>query len=261
MNTVRENFSRVALMGYVYNFLYDHPVLSLAMLALSIGMTVDVFHRGVEPFWYWIIWVVPLAGPLIYFFVHPGPEWLSKLGPLFHGGPSLDELRHRVRQSPTLANQLALGQALIGRKEYAEAAPLLEEARKVEPDHGQVLYGLAVCYVRLETPRQAIPILERIMQKDPRWGDDQAGVLLVEIHQELGEPEVALRRARDLVKQAPTLKHKCLLAELLAGQGGAQEARTMLEQALADHAYLPAPLRRRNRVWAGQAKRILRTLR
>lgn len=248
-------------MGPVYSFLYDYPVVSVIMLVFAIGMTVDVYHRGVEPFWYWIIWVVPLAGPLVYFFIHPAPEWLNKMGPIFQGGPSLDELRHRVRQSPTLANQLALGQALIGRKNYTEAAPILEEARKVEPDHGQVLYGLAVCQVKSGQAEQAIPYLERILQKDPRWGDDQAAVLLVEVYQELNNQELALARARDLVKQAPSLKHKCLLADILADNGGAAEATTMLEQALADHAYLPAPLRRRGRPWASQAKKILKSLR
>src|SRR5262249_39056944 len=156
---------------------------------------------------------IPGVGPFIYFFTYPAKEWLRFLGPLFQPGPSLRELRHRARTSPTLANQLALGQALIGRKEYEEALPLLEEALKIEPDHGQVFYGIAACHARSGRPDQALPYLERILRKDPRWGDDQAACLLVEIHAERSDAETAVAKGRDLVRQAPTLKHKCLLAE------------------------------------------------
>ena len=248
-------------MGYALNLVYDHPVLAAIFVAFAIWMTVEAQRRGAEQFWYWIIWFVPLAGPLVFFVLHVAPDLSGWLGPLLQGGPSLAELEHRAHQAPTLANHLALGQALIARKSYAEAIPSLEAGRKIEPDHAQVLYGLAVCHVRLKQLEDAIPLLEAILRKDPRWGDDQAGVLLVEVHAERQDQATALARARDLVALAPTLKHKCLLAELLVGQGHASEARSMLEQAIQDHVYLPASLRRRNRAWASQAKRILRTMR
>lgn len=247
-------------MYFVWDLIHDYPILSVFMLAFTVGMMVDAYRRGAEPFWYWLLWLMPVIGPLFYFFVHPGPELWSKLGPLFQPGVSLNELVHRVEQSPTLANRLALGQALIARKEYTDALSHLEPALKIEPDHGQVLYAIAVCMVRMDRAPEAIPYLERILAKDPRWGDDQAGVLMVEIHQDLGDHATALVKARQLIQLAPTLKHKCLLAEVLLQNGEAREARTMLERALQDHSFLPSPLRRRNRVWARQAKRILKRL-
>jgi hypothetical protein len=248
-------------MGYVLHLIYDYPILAAALLGFTVWMTVDVHRRGVEPFWYWIIWIVPIAGPFIYFFTHPGPDWATRIGPLFQPKVALAELRHRAQQSPTLANQLALAQALIGRKEYDEALPYLESARKIEPDHGQVLYGIAVCQARSGRLEQAIPLLEAILKKDPRWGDDQAGVLLVEVHAEREDLATALIKARELVQLAPTLKHKCLLAEILIDHGQRGEARTLLDDALRDHYYLPGPLKRRHRAWAGKARSILRGLR
>src|SRR5262245_45824302 len=108
-------------MGYVYQLLYDHPLIALALLAFAVWMAVDAYRRGVEPFWYYLILFVPLAGPLVYFFCHPASEWANWLGPLFQSRPGLAELEHRVQQSPTLANQLALGQELIARKSYEVA--------------------------------------------------------------------------------------------------------------------------------------------
>ena len=39
-----------------------------------------------------------------------------------------------------------------------------------------------------------------------------------------------------------------------------QEARDLLEQALEDYHYAASPIRRRNRPWAGQAKKLLKRL-
>jgi hypothetical protein len=72
----------------------------------------------------------------------------------------------------------------------------------------------------------------------------------------MNEDEGALKTCQDLAKLAPSLRHRCLLAEHLLKAGRTDEARQLLDQALQDHYYAPGPLRRRNRHWAGEARRL-----
>jgi hypothetical protein len=242
-------------MGYFYSLVAEFPILSVLHLALVVWMIVDANRRGVDYYWYWIILCIPVAGPMAYFLVFKAHEihgWRN----LFQPKTSLQELRYRADQTPTLANHLALAQRLIEQKDYAGALPHLEKAQPMEPDHSQVMYSLAVCYKELGQAEKSTPLLERIISRDRTWSDYAAWRALIEIYDEKGNKEGALKTCRDLVKLAPSLRHRCLLAEHLLAAQQSDEARQLLDQALQDHYYAPGPLRRRNRHWASEARRL-----
>src|SRR5262249_26459242 len=159
---------------------------------------------------------------------------------------SLDELRYRAEQVPTLANHLALAERLVEQGEYAAALPHLEAAAKREPEHAQVLYLLALCHARQDRPEQALPLLEGLLQRDPRWSHYTGGHLVIETRARAGDRRGALEGCRELVRLSPTLQHRCLLAEHLLDEGLTEEARSLLERSLQDHYYAPGPIRRRN---------------
>jgi hypothetical protein len=242
-------------MGYFYSLVQEFPILSVLHLALVVWMLVDAHRRGVDYYWYYIILFIPLAGPLAYFFlfkVHDFHGWRS----WFQPKTSLHELQYRAEQTPTLANHLALAQRLIEQKDYASALPHLEKAHPMEPEHSQVMYSLAVCYKELGQPDKAVPLLERIINRDRTWSDYAAWRMLIETREQTGNKEFAMKACRDLVKVAPSIRHRCLLAEHLLAAGQTDEARQILDQALQDHYYAPGPLRRRNRHWASEARRL-----
>ncbi len=248
-------------MYVITELIHSHPVLSVAQALFTIWMAVDVYRRGAEQFWYWVILFLPALGAWVYFFavVAPNlnlagkPHWLQRK-------VSLAELRYRAERTPTLANNLALGEGLIDKGCFAEAIPILDSARKIEPGHGSVLYALARCHTGQGNFDQAAELLQRIIDRDPRWSDYAAWRLLIETHQDAGLGDTAVLKARELVKMAPTLRHKCILGEILIDQGQTEEARTLLDQALQDHAFTPATLRRPGRPWAKQARRLLKRL-
>jgi hypothetical protein len=248
-------------MNVLYELIHSHPLISFAQTIFMIGMAVDAYRRGAEHFWYWVIFFVPIVGAWVYFFAVLAPH-LGTSGNTgwFQRKVSLEELRYRAEQTPTLANNLALGQALIARGACADAIPFLEAAHKVEPEHGSVLFALARCHASVNQFNHAAAFLERIIKRDPRWSDYDAWRLLIEIHQDAGHREITIEKARELVKFAPTLRHKCLLGEILIDDGNKVEARALLEQALADHAFTPVPLRRPNRAWAKRAGKLLKQI-
>jgi hypothetical protein len=222
-----------------------------------VWMLVDAYRRGAEQFWFWVIFLVPVAGAWAYFFAVMSNDWgRLNLRGWFQKKVSLDELRYRVEQAPTLAGRLALAQRLMEKGGYEEAIPHLEAALKSEPDHGALLYHLATCYVELDRPGEAIPPLEKLLARDPRWSNYAAWHLLIRAREAAGDQPGTLQGCRELTRLSPTLQHQCLLAEHLLGAGLNDEARGLLERSLRDYDYAPGPVRRRNRPWAREARRL-----
>ena len=237
---------------------------ALAQGALTIWMLVDHNRRGGVSMWFWIILFFQPLGAWAYFVAVKLPTMRGssrldaggKLAGLFQPKASLDELRYRAEHIPTLANRLALAQRLIEKKLFEEAIPPLEASLKSEPDHGQILYSLALCHARLGRPDMALPLLEKLLARDPRWSNYIAWYLLIDTRQAKGDAAGTLEACRELVRLTPTLQHNCLLAQHLLDQGQNDEARGLLERSLRDHTFAPGPIRRRNRRWANEARRL-----
>lgn len=241
----------------LHEWLYGHPVLTLAQTLFMLWMLVDAARRKAEFFWFWIILLLPVIGAWAYFFVVKiGDFEGGNLEWLFRRTPSLDELRFRARETPTLVNHLALGQRLVELKRYDEAAPQFEAALRRESDHPSALFGLAQCKHTQSRHDEAIQALTKLLARDPRWSNYRAWHLLVAVREAMGDIAGALTVCRELHHLAPSLHHACLLAERLLAAGRSEEARGLLERALQAHAYAPAFARRRDRCWARQARKL-----
>jgi hypothetical protein len=246
------------VMGILHAFLQDHPVLAITAIGLMVWALIDLAKRQVNYVWIWVILLFPGLGALIYLFSVVRPNMRGLGGPWFTSRQSLEELRYRAEQAPTLTNHLALAERLIEAKDFIAARTHLEEARKREPDHCQVLYSLALCHLQEGRPAEAVSLLERLTRREPRWSHDRGWLLLVAAQEQAGDGSAATASCRELVKLSPTLEHYCLLGERLLDEGQTGEARQVLERALQDHEFAPGPSRRRNRHWAGAARRLLR---
>lgn len=232
-------------------------VLSGLQLAFTVWMLVDAYQRRAEIIWFWVILCAVPVGPWIYFFVVKlGDMSVPRVGNLFVRRTSLDELRYQAEHVPTLTSHMALAERLIEMGQHTDAMPYLESARKREPEHPQVLYFLAVCHTETGAPREAIPLLERVVARDRCWSDYLAWRQLIRVRKECGEADAAIESARELARLAPTLQHRCLLAELLLDDNKHDEAYDLLEQSLEEHRYAPSLSRRRNGAWARQARKL-----
>jgi hypothetical protein len=245
-------------MGILYEFLHRYPYLAIAAVGLTVWALIDLSTRHVQPFWVWVILLLPGVGAVVYLVAVVRPNLRGLGASWFTSRPSLDELRYRAEQAPTLTNHLALAERLIEGQDFAEAAGHLEEARRREPDHCRVLYALAYCRLQEGRPAEAVVLLGRLTQREPRWSHDTGWHLLIEAQEQAGDRPGAIASCRELIKLSPTLQHYCLLAERLVQDGQPGEAQALLQRALQDHEFAPGPSRRRNRHWAGEARSLLR---
>jgi hypothetical protein len=241
------------------HLIYEYPYLLLAQTAFTFWMLLDVYRRPADSFWFYVILFLQPFGAWVYFLLVKVKDFhqLNLHGwPAFQSRPSLAELRYKAEHLPSLASHLALGERLIERGEHAQAVPHLEAALKPEPEHCQILYNLAVCHTHLGHPELAVPLLQKLIRRDHRWSNYTAWHLLVEAKAKCGDQQGALETCRELVRVSPTLQHQCLLAEHLVAVGQPEEARRLLEDSLQAHHFHPAPIRRRNRRWASEARRL-----
>jgi hypothetical protein len=241
----------------LFGYFQAHPAISLAQTAFMIWMLVDAYRRQAEVYWYWLIFCMPFIGAWVYFFAIKLADFRSfHLGAFFQPKARLDELRYRAEHMPTLTNHLNLAKRLIEQHEHEEAISHLKSALKQEPDHPTALYSLALCHKEMGHPELALEPLEKLLGRDSRYANYAGWHLLIEARTLTGNSSAALEQCRELARVAPTLQHQCLLAEHMLVGGQTDEARSLLEHSLQDHAFLPAPIRRRNRKWANQASRL-----
>jgi hypothetical protein len=237
--------------------IYFEYLLYLAQAGFTIWMLVDAYRRQADYFWLWVILLVPGLGAWAYFFAVKASDyaWLKDLS-LWHRRPSLAELRYRAEQVPTLSNRLDLAERLVEEHAYAEALPHLEAVLAQEAGLSRALSALAVCHHGQGQSAEAVALLEQLIAHDAGWRNYAAWRLLITVHNECGDGGKALTTCRELVRVAPTLEHHCLLAECLLSAGMADEARRLLDRSLQDHEFAPGYIRRRNRRWASQARRL-----
>jgi hypothetical protein len=246
-------------MSWLFYSFYDYPALSLLQIGLTIWMLVDASRRHAEQYWFWLILLFQPIGPWAYFAMVKSRDFRHGISwPTFQRPAALDQLQYQADKVPTLASHLALANRLIDLGRHAEAMPHLEAALAREPDHCQVLYGLALCWQAQGQPAKAIPYLERIVQRDRHWSDFAAMRMLVEMQASTEAHDTALTTARELARISPRLQHQCLLAEELLSMNLSDEAGQVLQQALETHHYTPGPNRWRNRGWARQARQLQR---
>jgi hypothetical protein len=250
---------------HIFNELFLHgsyltQILSLLQLAFTIWMLVDAYHRGVEMYWYWVIFFFQPIGSWVYFFAvkirtfrWPGRRLAYSRQPK----QSLDRLRYLVERSPTVANRIALAEQLMEKGAHSEAIPLLEAVLAVEPEFSLVLHALAECRLVTGNPEQAVAPLDKLIRREPGWADYRAWRTLIEAHQARGQPADALATCREFAKRQPTLENKCRLAELLLDNDKAKDAVQLLDDALEEQQYAPWSARWRNWRWSRVARRLL----
>jgi hypothetical protein len=226
------------------------------VLAFKIWMAIDAGRRRLEYYWFMIIFFVPF-GAVVYFFVHKLDEFnLHKLVTLFRSPPTIDQLKYRYRDSPSLDNRLALAHGLAEMGRHVEAIVEFEGILASRPDEHAALWGLGMSRAALGELEEASAELAKLVSAAPSYNDWEPWAMLAGIQHKRGLRSESLETLRTLVRKSSRADHQMLLAEALIAAERYEEAEVMLERICEDHDHAPDFVRRRDRRVVARARRL-----
>ena len=237
-------------------------ILGVVFLAIQVLLMLDCLRNHRDLYWLWILWVLPALGAIAYSFYHLYPG--SRLEhALFRSGSErkrIASLEAAAAHVGNAANFEELGDALWGRKRYAEAEANYRIAIKKDPKLRDSRARLGYCLTALGKPQEAWPFMESVIAE--RRDHDHEHLLweAARCRRALGD----LKGARELYEEYLTrhsyFESQVELAEVCVGLGDRDEAERLCREVISDLKLSPPYVRRRQGKYAGRARRLLRRL-
>jgi hypothetical protein len=242
-------------MGFL-SFLFPWGVL-LQLLAL-----LHFFRRRPETFWIWVIVFFGPPGALIYILLEVVPD-LGLLRHSFEGFGRRKRIAHLeavVQQNPSAGNYEELGDLYLDEAQYAKARECFDRAISPRTTDLDPYYRRGIAKVHLGEFTSAVPDLEHVTSRDPKYDRHRAVGLLAHACAGAGQRDRAdalFRQATELSTLSETYFN---YAAFLASERRFDEARHWAQAILGKKPAMPRYLQRRERPWFRKAAALLKRL-
>lgn len=232
-------------------------------LALAILAVVHIIRNGSERWWILPVLMFPLLGPLAYFLVVGIPGVGGKQAHVWSELANRRAARRRVldgearlrhAQLPAVAADVA--DDLLALRRFAEAERHYRAALSTLPDRLDIAYGLAVSLMAQGRCQEALPLLESVCARDPRFRFGDARLGLARCLDETGEDQRLEVELRELLRGSTSAEAQVRLAALLGRSGRGEEAVRLSASLLGDARAWPSYLRARNRRFLKLARQL-----
>jgi hypothetical protein len=248
------------MFGRSWEYLFSSPLWLLAF-AFQVWMFIDAIRRR-EWLWAVLIFFFSIISALLYFFlVYRASGAVSATRgfelPGAHDRRRIKELQAQIHHLDKAHHHLQLGDIYFqqGKLDLAQASYRAAMAR--DPQDIDTRAHLGQCLLRLKRPTEARPLLEGVVNENPKHEYGYSLMAYAETLTALGELDAALSIWKQVTEQHSYPRAKVQLAELYLAKNQPELARTELQDAISDDAHAPAFQRRRDRVWIRQAKSLL----
>lgn len=237
-------------------------LMQVVPIAMAIAAIAHIVRNGSG--WWWIPMVLffPLLGPMAYFLS------VGALGGGKGNGPWREYSQRRAAKAriveaqarlqhaplPAVAAELAEDLASLGR--HAEAEGHFRTALAKLPDRLDIAHGLALTLMAQGRSAEALPLLDSVCAREPRFRYGDAMLRLAQCLGESGEDVRLETVLRELGKQSNGAEGRVRLAALLARTGRLDEARQLATVLLGDAPAWPRYLRHQNRRWVRLARQL-----
>ena len=223
---------------------------------------VHFIRRRPETVWLYVIVFLGPPGALIYIVVEMVPD-LGLLGHVFDSFGHRKRISHLeavVLQNPSAGNYEELADLYLEEQKYARARECYDKAISPRTAHHDPIYRRAIAAIQMNDFAAAVPDLELVTSREPKYDSHRAVALLAHAYANTGraaEADAFFRQATEL----STLCETCVnYATFLAAQNRPAEARQWAEAVLASKAAMPRYLQRRERPWFRKASALLKRL-
>jgi hypothetical protein len=223
---------------------------------------VHFMRRRPDGYWLWIILMLGGLGALAYIVAEVLPDVGLLRGSLraFPRRRRIRELEVAIVDNPSVGNLEELADLNLEEGKFAQARELYNRVLARPSDAIDPYYRRGLAAIEMGDFTAAVPDLERVVAKDPKYDFHRAIGLLAHALGQTGQAD----RARMLFDQATgisTLSETYYnYATFLAAQNDADGARTWAQRILAKKPSMPRYLQRLERPWFRKAKALIKKL-
>jgi len=213
-------------------------------------------------YWLWIILALGPLGAIIYLMMEAVPDagLLGNSFKIFSRRKQIARLKIAILDNPSAGNYEELGELYMEDGKLQLARDAFDKAISARGDTLDAFYRRGVCAIQLGDPRAALPDLERVVQKDPKFDFQRAAGLLAHAYSLTGEKRKAEALFREVTLTSTSSETYLNFAELLASEGRNAEAREWAKKVLNKKPTMPGYLRRRERPWFRSANAVMKRL-
>ena len=217
-------------------------------------------RRRPDTFWLWSILIGGGLGALVYIVAEVVPDASLLRGPLraFPRRRRISFLEAAIVDNPAVGNREELADLYLEEGKFERARELYNSIISPRTDSIDPFYRRGITAMGLGDFTAALPDLERVVAKDPKYDLHRALGLLAHAHARAGHPD----RAAALFQQATGIstlsETNYNYASFLVSQGRQSDANVWAQRILDKKPTMPGYLRRLERPWFRKAKALMK---
>jgi len=223
---------------------------------------VHFIRRRPDTYWLFIILFLGPMGALIYIVLEVIPD-LGLLRHSFEGFPRRKRIRELgaiVLENPSVGNYEELGELYLDEGNFLRARECYDKAIAARADLPDTFYRRGIAKIQLGDFAAAVPDLEHVVSRDPKYDFHRASGLLAHAYANTGDIERADALFQQVTQRSTLSEAYYNYADFLAAQHRTAEAREWAQRILAKKPTMPGYLRRRERHWFRRATGLLKRL-
>jgi tetratricopeptide (TPR) repeat protein len=235
---------------------------TILIFAFQVWMFIHAVRNG-EYLWAAFIFFGWGFSTLLYYFLVYRAAPSSTRGfelPGAHSRRRIKELQAQIHHLDKAHHHSQLGDIYFQQGKLDQAEVCYRAALERDPVDIDTRAHLGQCLLRRKRAAEAGPLLEGVVQENPKHDYGYSLMALAETLTALGDKEGALALWKRVTENHSYPRAKVQLAELYMDSGNAEAARSEIREVVADDVHAPAFQRKRDRVWVRRARALSKKL-
>ena len=183
-------------MGFFTSLFYPWGII------LQVVAIVHFIRRRPDGYWLWVVLFLGPLGALIYIFVEVLPDagLLRQSFKVFPRRSRIRELEAAILDNPSAGNYEELADLYLEDGNFARARQCYDHAISSRTDSPDPFYRRGIAELEMRDFAAALPDLERVVGKDPKYDFHRAKGLLAHAYANTGNVEQAQKLFREAVE-------------------------------------------------------------
>jgi hypothetical protein len=224
-----------------------------------------IFHfirRRPDTYWLWIIVFGGGLGAAVYIVaeVLPDTGLLRQSFKVFPRRRRIRELEAIILDNPSAGNYEELADLYLEEGKFARARDCYDQSISSRTDSPDPFYRRGIAAIGMADFVAAVPDLERVVARDPKYDFQRAAGLLAHAYANTGQADRAEVLFREVTRISTLSETYYNFACFLQSQQRDAEAREWAQRILAKKPTMPGYLKRRERPWFRKASGLLKRL-